>query len=48
MRNFTKNIINKLKTDLKSLEIEGPEKNPKIIKRDIMKLLLELLTWLGS
>lgn len=47
MNNSKKSLVNRLKNNLKNIEFEGPEKNPKIIKRDIFKVLIKLLTWLG-
>jgi hypothetical protein len=41
-------LIDKLKCKLKNIELEGPEKDKKIIRKDLIKLLIELSTWLGS
>ncbi|EDU38261.1 hypothetical protein CLOSPO_01122 [Clostridium sporogenes ATCC 15579] len=41
-----KGVIKKLIDNFKALEVSGPETDPKKIKKDLIPVILELLSWL--
>ncbi|MBE1304783.1 hypothetical protein G4W71_12295 [Clostridium botulinum] len=40
-----KSVIKKLIDNFKTLEVSGPETNPKKIRKDLIPAILEILSW---
>lgn len=40
-----KSVIKKLIDNFKALEVSGPETNPKKIRKDLIPVILEILSW---